>query len=107
MKRIAIPVYADRISNRLDCSETLLLCDMDGEQLLHRNAIKLLEGDPAVKLQTLLSLKIDVLICNGITEFFYRSLSKNNVRIIPWMSGEVEAVIDRYRAGALESVNDK
>lgn len=41
MKRIAIPVFEDRISNRLDCSEKLLLVSLEKGEIVERETILL------------------------------------------------------------------
>jgi predicted Fe-Mo cluster-binding NifX family protein len=69
--------------------------------------IMLAQKNTTAKLNMLLELEIDVLICNGITEFYYNQLSKNNIQVIPWINGEVEEVIDRYLKGRIHSIAHK
>jgi len=104
MKRIAIPVYENRISNRLDCSKTIILYNLYREKVESVETIILAQKNATAKLNMLLDLGIDVLICNGITDFYYNKLSKNNVQVIPWINGEVEDVMDRYLKGRLHSI---
>lgn len=96
MKRIAIPVFEDRISNRLDCSENLLLVSLEKGEIIKREIVLLTHTGSSAKLNTLIGLKIDVLICNGITTFYSRRLSNTNIEIIPWVSGKIDEVLAWY-----------
>jgi len=107
MKRIAIPIFGDRISNRLDCSENILLVSIEEGEIKKRETIRLLQTNQSVKLSTLVDLGMDVLICNGITKFYSRRLSESNIRIIPWISGEVEEVLGWYLEGKLISKDSR
>lgn len=107
MKRIAIPVYENRISNRLDCSENINLYTIENDKIDSVKNVILAQKSATAKLNMLLDLGIDVLICNGITEFYYRKLSKSNIKVIPWVSGEVEEVIDQYLKGMFISLDYK
>ncbi|KAA3609230.1 MAG: hypothetical protein DWQ05_23130 [Calditrichaeota bacterium] len=102
MKKIAIPVFGDRISNRLDCCENILLISIEDGVIKTRDAFRLTHLNPAVKLAMLVELGIDVLICNGITEFYTRRLSDCNVQVIPWIYGEVDNVLACYLNGMIK-----
>ncbi|MCA9735705.1 MAG: hypothetical protein H6696_00285 [Deferribacteres bacterium] len=101
MQRVAIPVFGDRISNRLDCSENVLLVSIENGQVIKRDTCHLAEIDSFSKLGLLANLGIDVLICNGITEFFENRLSDRHIQIIPWISGEAETILEQYLQGTL------
>ncbi|MBN1467051.1 NifB/NifX family molybdenum-iron cluster-binding protein [candidate division KSB1 bacterium] len=96
MKQIAIPVFEDRISNRLDCCENLLLVSVEAGEIKKRDKIHLLQTDPFANLKTMIDLGVDVLICNGITDFYSQRLRENHIEVIPWISGEVEQVLALY-----------
>lgn len=103
MKQIAIPVFEDRISNRLDCCEHLLLVSIEQDTIKKREFIRLLDNNPFAKLKTMIDLGIDVMICNGITDFYSQRLLENNVKVIPWISGNVDAVLKQYLENRLFS----
>lgn len=104
MKRIAIPVFGDRISNRVDCSNNILMVCVEDGEIKIREKIHLLQMNPSLKLNTLVDLGIDVLICNGITDFYSRRLSESNVQVIPWISGKVDEVLAWYLEGKLKEI---
>jgi predicted Fe-Mo cluster-binding NifX family protein len=107
MKRIAIPVFENRISNRLDCSEHILLYFIEKDKIESYETLRLIQSSSSAKLSKLLELGIDVLICNGITDFYSRKLSESNVQVIPWIRGEVKEVICQYMNGELTPFSAK
>jgi len=101
MKTIAITIFGNRISNRIDCCETVLLVSIEKGVIKKREKVHLVQTNPSMKLDMLIELGVDVLICNGITRFCSNKLSDSNIEVIPWISGEVEEVLTQYREGRL------
>ena len=107
MKKIAIPIFKNRISNRLDCCENIILYFAERDQIKSCKTVHLVKENPVTKLNMLLELDVDVLICNGITSLYARKLNDSKIQVIPWISGEIQEVIDRYLKGDLRSFNDE
>ena len=53
------------------------------------------------KLDALVQLKPDVLICGGITDLCKKKLSSNHIMVFPWVQGEAEQVLKLYMKGLL------
>ncbi|MBN1543276.1 hypothetical protein JW992_14135 [candidate division KSB1 bacterium] len=96
MTQIAIPVFEDRISNRLDCCEHFLLVTLERGKIKKRESIRLPQQDSLAKLKAMIDLGLDVVICNGITDFYSQRLLEKHIQVIPWISGNVDAVLTRY-----------
>ena len=47
-------------------------------------------------------VKPDVLICDGITEMYKNQLADRNIKVIPWIKGEIEEVLKQYLNGELK-----
>lgn len=103
MKRIAIPVFGDRISNRIDCCEEFMLFTVEKRKIRKTEILCIRQMDPLSRLNRLLDLRVDVLICNGITEFYLHKLGFSEMIIIPWISGKIQDVLKRYLSGNLSS----
>lgn len=103
MEKIAIPVFAGRISNRLDCSESILLVTIKNSEIVKRSTFHLNHSIPSARLKSLLELGIDVLICNGIPDFYLFGLRDRNILVIPWISGDVENILTEYLDGTLST----
>jgi len=103
MKTILIPVFNELVSSRLDCTEYFLLIKINDRVILNRETIKIIAKNQLEKLNVILSMKPDTVICNGLTEFFKNGFLKNGIKIIPWVHGQFEDVIQNFMKGNLAS----
>jgi len=99
MKTIAIPIFGSRISNRLDSSENVLLVAIEDGAIKKRESYYWALANPLEKIDMLRQFGVDVLICDGITEFCSNQLANNPIQVIPWVSGETEEVLAHYLEG--------
>jgi len=105
MKKVAIPIYGDRISNRLDCSENIMLVTVENGIIKEREIIRLVLTNSLDRINTLIELGTDVLICNGITKFYSNKLKDSNIKVIPWICGDVEEILTLYLENELINQN--
>ena len=103
MKTILIPVFNERISSRLDCTEYFLLIKIKDKIIQNRETIKIITKNQLEKLNVILSMKPDTVICNGLTEFFENGFLKNNIELISSVYGLVEERLNEYLDGKLIS----
>ena len=101
MKTILIPIFDGRVSSRLDCTESFQAIKIKKEKVHSIEQVKIFSSNPIEKLNQILFLKPDIIICNGLTDLFQNELSKNNIDVIPWIYGEVDEVIENYMKGVL------
>ncbi len=99
MKLLAIPNFGDRISPRLDYSGSLQLITIEGKKEIKRETIKLVCHTNLERLNLILSLKPNIVICNGISDLLINELEHNNINVMPWIHGEVNDVISNYLKG--------
>lgn len=101
MKTILIPVFNKRISARLDCAEYIEVIKIDNNVIHGMEKIKICSCNQLEKLNLILSMKPDTIICNGLTDFYENEFLKNEIKIIPWIHGQFEDVIQRFIDGNL------
>jgi predicted Fe-Mo cluster-binding NifX family protein len=101
MKIIAIPIFGSRVSSRLDCSETVLLVYLHGNKVRQRKTLSLLQPNPLEKMNTLIRLGVNVVICGGITDVYLSQLKDSQVHVIPWVRGEVDEILSQFLEGKL------
>ena len=99
--QLAIPFFGNRISNRLDCSENFLFVSIQNGMIKKCKKIRVVQKKPSALVNILNQLEVDVLICDGITEFYAQQLENAHIQVIPWISGEVENVLSKYLEGKL------
>lgn len=100
---IAIPIFGKRISPRLDLAENLKLFYVKGNKILKSEVIRLISHNKLEKINMVIGLNPDVIICNGLSEIFEKEIEKNNIKLISWIHGEVSEVLNKYLLGKLTS----
>lgn len=100
--KIAIPVWEEKVSPVFDTSSTLRVYQLaDREEGGERFEALMDERDFTRRCYRIKGLGVNVLICGAISRHLYGILSSNGVRVIPWISGRVEEVLDAYLKGKL------
>lgn len=101
MKTIIIPVFSNRVSSRLDCTECFQIVEIHNNSISRSEKIKILSKNQLDKLKSILDMKPDTIICNGLTEYFESEFQKNHIEVIPWVHGNYEDVIEEFMNGTL------
>ncbi len=68
MKLLAIPNFGDRISPRIDYAETLQLITVEDKKILQKDTIKIIAHSNLERINQIIRLKPDVVICDGISK---------------------------------------
>ena len=106
MKTIALSVYGNRISSRLDVAEKMMIVSADDNTVKKKQSLLLQESNPIKKINTIIELKPDVLICGGLTEICAQMLEHSNIVVISWVQGSSEEVLQAYLGGLLPEVEN-
>jgi predicted Fe-Mo cluster-binding NifX family protein len=105
MKTIAIPVFGNRISPRIDYTESMQLITVENNSIKSRETIKLIAHSSLEKINMLIELHPDVIICDGVSELSYDKLINHDIKVFPWIHGEVDVIIRKYLEGKLKQSN--
>lgn len=103
MNTVIVPIFNERISSRLDCTDTFQVMEIKKNVIQNSEMVKIFTNNEFEKLKTILSLKPDTVICNGLTEFYKREFEKNDIKVIPWVHGKFKEVVEDFLNGALSS----
>jgi len=98
---VAFAVWENRISPVFDTAGTLLLADVADGQVANRRyepvaAVALVE-----KVSRLRQLGVGVLVCGAISRPLADMIAAEGVRLVPFVAGGVEEVVDAYARGLL------
>lgn len=99
--KIGIPVWNGSVSSVFDFAHQLAVVDVGGQQAVRRSQIGLREQPMQRRVEELLSLGIDVLICGAISQSLASMLAASNIKVIPFVSGSLDSVLDAYFTGRL------
>jgi predicted Fe-Mo cluster-binding NifX family protein len=100
--KIAIPLFGTRVSPNFDHAQTALLVGIEKGSVITMNELSLGPFEPLMRATQIKSLDIDVVICGGVSNFLQNLLQEQNIRVIPWITGEAQKALELFMRGALE-----
>ncbi len=99
--RVGIPWWGGRVSPVLDTAERLLVAEReDGEWVLGREVLLGRSSLPE-RAARIAGLGLDAIICGAISRPLAGLLESSGARVIPWISGTVEDVLNGFARGEL------
>ena len=98
---VAIPVWSDQVSTVFDFAHHILLVELDGSNEIGRSEHPLQEGPPIFRANKLSRFGAEVLICGAISRPLARIVASHGIKIIPFVSGTVNDVLNAYLTGRL------
>jgi predicted Fe-Mo cluster-binding NifX family protein len=103
--KIAIPLFENRISPRLDCAKKFLLVKVEekDKKVISSKETEIKTSDTSENIEFYVSNEIDVVICGGISIEMQAFLVKHEVRVILWVTGEAHKALDLFIEGKLVS----
>lgn len=99
--KVALTVWANRISPLFDCARMLLIVDIVDGVETSRYFEPFHCKSPFSRPGGLSDLEIEVLICGAVSSIFASMIESHRIRIIPFVAGAVEEVLDAYLRNGL------
>lgn len=99
--KIAIPTWNGRVSPVFDTASRLLVVEAEDEGEYSRFETDISEHFVPSKVMRLTGLGIDTLICGAISRPLAYMMTTAGIRLIPWISGQVEDVLQAFLSGTL------
>ena len=101
--KVALTVWENRISPLFDCARMLLIVDIADQTETGRYFVPFHCESPFSRAAKLSDLGVQVLICGAVSDLFANMIETYGIRIIPFVAGPVDEVIDAYLTGAIFS----
>ena len=101
IRTLAIPIFGNRVSSRLDCSESILIVAIDDGKVIQRREMRWTKASIPERIHMLIDEGVCILICGGLTNTCAQLLRESSIEVIPWVRGEVEDIILRFLHGTL------
>ena len=99
--KIAIPTWNGRVSPVFDTASRLLVVEITEESETARFETDISEYFLPSKSMRLTGLGIDTLICGTISRPFASMITTAGIKLIPWISGQVEEIVQAFLANML------
>lgn len=94
--KITIPVWNGFVSSVFDFAHFLLIVAVEGKKETSRSQVHLEQQIIPQRVNQLVSLGIEVIICGAISRPLAETLIAFNVKVIPFVSGSVDDVLEAY-----------
>lgn len=101
--KVALTVWENRISPVFDCAQVLLVVDIKERTAAGRRFEPFRYESPFSRAAKLSDLEIEVLICGAVSDSFANMIETYGIRIIPFVAGAVDEVLDAYLTGDISS----
>ena len=100
---IALPLFGSRVSPRFDCAPAMLLVTVADGQITGKETISMEDRNSLARANWLCQRGADVVICGGISCFSLRLLADRDLRVFPWVAGDIDDAIRLFLSGQLRS----
>jgi len=99
--KIAIPTWNGRVSPVFDSASRLLVVEVGEEREYSRFETDITDNFLPSKTIRLTGLGIDTLICGAISRPLAYMITTAGIKLIPWISGQVEDILQAFLKGNL------
>jgi predicted Fe-Mo cluster-binding NifX family protein len=101
--KAALSIWEGRISPVFDVGREALVLTIEKGVATSRHSESIEADTPAAKVERLLALGVQTLICGAISKPLHYELTARGVKVIPFIAGEIEDVLAGFLAGQLPS----
>jgi len=101
--RTAISIWNERIAPVFDASRHFLILDIEDGKILARSEEEFPDPDPLHKLEKLIEMNVQVLVCGAISRPLHEMVMAHGIRVIPFVKGDLGEVIQAWLEGGLEN----
>ena len=101
--KVALTFWENRISPVFDCARRLLIVDIVDRTALDKHFKNFHYDSPFSRAGELSNLGVKVLICGAVSDLFANAIETYGIKIIPFVTGAVDEVLDAYLMGTLSS----
>jgi predicted Fe-Mo cluster-binding NifX family protein len=103
--RIAVAVWQSRVSPVFDTAGKVLILDIGNGRELYRAEQSIRGLSMQKRVDRLVELDVDVLVCGAISRQLADMLAASGIKVIPWVRGNVDEVLQWYSTGQPMDLN--
>jgi predicted Fe-Mo cluster-binding NifX family protein len=96
MTLLAIPNFGDRISPRIDYAESMQLVTINGKEIIKKEQIKIIAKSKLERINLIISIKPNIVICDGISQLLHEKLVENQIIVIASVHGSIDDVVKNF-----------
>jgi len=96
MRKIAVPIFQNRVSPVLDTCKYLLIVDTEASAEKVRSTVFLSDMSLTERCNLFCKLHINIVICGGVSEIFANMLEGSHIALINGIAGNIDDVISAF-----------
>ena len=97
--RVAVPIWQSRVSPVFDTAGSLLIVEVENGREVHRATASILGLSLPDRVNRLVELDIDVLLCGAVSRPLASMVAASGIRVIPWLTGDVDHMLRLFLSG--------
>ena len=101
--KVGLTVWENRISPVADSARHLLVVDVGNQTIRGRCTERINAESVFYRARRLADLEVNVFICGAISDFFASLVEGYGIRLIPFICGKSEKVLDAYLDDSLRT----
>jgi predicted Fe-Mo cluster-binding NifX family protein len=101
--KAALTIWDGRVAPVFDVSQTAVILTIEDGDISARYTANIEAPTATLKVDRLIELGVGTLICGAISEPLHEELTARNVKVLGFVAGPIEDVLQAYIAGALPS----
>ncbi len=101
MKSLGIAQVNNRVAYRLDCAEKIMIVNKDHKGRIQLHTVNLSETNTIRRVQQIIHLGIDTLICGSAGKFACHMLQYHGIQVIGRVIGTAHDALNLYLKGEL------
>lgn len=101
--RLALAAYNNRIASLFEASDRFEIVEIDNGSISERKSISINDNCLPAMVQLLKHHGISTLVCGAISGCMFRTVEGSGIQVIPWITGELNSVIDAYLSREIEN----
>lgn len=101
--KIALPVWDEWVSPVFDVCREALILEIDNGEVISTGKIDINTATPLLRIESLAGLGVEILICGAISEEAQVEAESRGLKVIGFVTGEIEEVVPAFISGGLPS----
>ena len=99
--KIAIPRMGEIVAPCLEYSATIAIFSVEDGRVTGQLDFPLSSRNPLDRIRLLRDQKVDAIICGGVQDVFEDLVRASGIRLISWVSGNIEELLSLFLKGRL------
>jgi predicted Fe-Mo cluster-binding NifX family protein len=101
--RIAIPRMGEHVAPCFEYCATMAIFTVRADAVVDQFDFPLRSRDPFDRVRLLRDEEVDTIICGGVQGVYEDALRASGIRVISWVSGTVDDLLDLFLRGRLSA----